>query len=633
MSAKKKQSAAKKGTGSKQGMNANPVIVKEEKNRLFLPVVLIMAVIPLIVHLTIVHLDLNEAYLFGQTVSTDLFSQAKAFWLLISSVILIILFVVNYKKIVHKHSRLITTYVIAGGTFALFTFLSALFSEYSTIAFWGVHDRAEGAFILCCYIFLLLYSMYAYRTQRDYRNIMIALGIVVVVSAVLGTFQYFGHDLITTDFGRFFTVSPWDRDKIDSFSLASKSGRMYGTFYHWDYAGSFAAIAVPVFTVLALAAKSLRARVSLWCMMLLSFWILLGSTSRAGIVGVVAAMIFGIILFGKLLVQHWKISVSGFAIFVITLIGMNVVSNGKLFYRIPSLVSDIASIFQTSETEDYLSKLPVKDVAVEDNTIVLVTQQNDTLKATLQNNRLKLVDGNGQTVAIKNKNGSSVISDERFSQFSFGLVPMGLNKESQGMVVRINGVPQFYFRIGDDNKLYLTNSTGTVDFGSAETPPHFGFSGKERLGSSRGYIWSRTLPMVAGHLLLGAGPDTFVLYFPQNDLFGKYWAYGTTNMLVDKPHNLYLQILFGEGGIALLAFLTIVILYLVDSFRLYAFKKQYRKNQIFGIALCLGVVGYLCAGMFNDSVVSVAPVFWIILGVGIAVNYENRRELISEKAE
>jgi hypothetical protein len=39
MSAKKKQSAAKKGTGSKQGMNANPVIVKEEKNRLFLPVV------------------------------------------------------------------------------------------------------------------------------------------------------------------------------------------------------------------------------------------------------------------------------------------------------------------------------------------------------------------------------------------------------------------------------------------------------------------------------------------------------------------------------------------------------------------------------------------------------------------
>jgi O-antigen ligase len=473
--------------------------------------------------------------------------------------------------------------VIAGGIFILFTLLSAIFSEYSFTAFWGVHDRAEGAFVLCSYILLLLYSMYAYHTQRDYRNIMIALGIVVTVSAVLGIFQYFGHDLITTDFGRFFTVSPWDRNRIRNFNFAFESEKLYGTFYNRDYAGSFAAITVPVFTVLALSAKSLRARVALWSMTLFSFWILFGSTSRAGIVGVAVAMIFGIILFGKFLAQYWKISVSGFAIFVIVLIGMNVVSNGTIFSRIPSLIYDIASVFQSNATEDYLSKLPVKDV------------------------------------------------DKRFSEFSFGLVPMGLNKDSQGIEVRINGVPQFYFRIGEGDKLYLTNSTGTVDIDSLETPPHFGFNGKEHLGSTRGYIWSRTLPMVTDHLLLGAGPDTFVFYFPQNDLFGKYWAYGTTNMLVDKPHNMYLQILFGEGGIALLAFLTIILLYLVDSFRLYALKKQYKTNQIFGAALCLGVVGYLCAGMFNDSVVSVAPVFWIILGVGIAVNYENRRKLIREK--
>jgi hypothetical protein len=627
MSSKNKQSAANKNVVFQKGKHENPAIDNMEQNRLFLPIVLVMAVIPLIVHWTIVHLDYNEACLFGQSIMADLYSQAKALWLLIAGGILIILCGVNYKKIFHKHSRMITTYVIAGGTFVLFTLLSAAFSEYSSIAFWGVHDRAEGALIWCCYILLFLYSMYAYRTQRDYRNIIVALGIVVTVSAVLGTFQYFGHDLITTDLGRFFTISPWDRDKIEDFSFLSQSGRLYSTFYHWDYAGSFAAIAVPVFFVLALAAKSLRTRVALWSMALLSLWILLGSTSRAGIVGVSIAIIFGIIFFGKLLAQHWKVSVSGFAIFVIALIGINVVSNGKIFARIPSLMSDIASIFQTSETEDYLSKLPVKDVSAEDNTIILVTQQNDTLKAVLQNNTLKLLDGNGQAVSIRNENGSSIISDERFSQFSFGLVKMGFNKDSQGIVVRINGVPQFYFRIGDDNKLYLTNSAGTADIDSLETPPHFGFKGKEQLGSARGYIWSRTLPMVVGHLLLGAGPDTFVLYFPQNDLLGKYWAYGTANMIVDKPHNLYLQIWFGAGGITLLAFLTIVILYLVDSFRLYALKKQYQMKQIFGIALCLGVVGYLCAGMFNDSVISVAPVFWIILGVGIAVNYENRREL------
>jgi hypothetical protein len=499
----------------KKGMDTNSDIGKTEKNYLFLPVVLVMIVIPLIVHLTIVHLDFNEACLFGTTVSGDLFSQAKAMWLLIAGIICIILFGVNYRKLVQKHSRLITTYVIAGGIFILFTLLSAIFSEYSFTAFWGVHDRAEGAFVLCSYILLLLYSMYAYHTQRDYRNIMIALGIVVTVSAVLGIFQYFGHDLITTDFGRFFTVSPWDRNRIRNFNFAFESEKLYGTFYNRDYAGSFAAITVPVFTVLALSAKSLRARVALWSMTLFSFWILFGSTSRAGIVGVAVAMIFGIILFGKFLAQYWKISVSGFAIFVIVLIGMNVVSNGTIFSRIPSLIYDIASVFQSNATEDYLSKLPVKDVASKDNTIILVTQQNDILKAEFQNNMLKLLDGNGQDVAIQNKNGSSVISDKRFSEFSFGLVPMGLNKDSQGIEVRINGVPQFYFRIGEGDKLYLTNSTGTVDIDSLETPPHFGFNGKEHLGSTRGYIWSRTLPMVTDHLLLGAGPDTFVFYFPQ----------------------------------------------------------------------------------------------------------------------
>ena len=35
----------------------------------------------------------------------------------------------------------------------------------------------------------------------------------------------------------------------------------------------------------------------------------------------------------------------------------------------------------------------------------------------------------------------------------------------------------------------------------------------------------------------------------------------------------------------------------------------------------LAFCGYATAGMFNDSLVSVAPVFWVILGMGIACNY------------
>lgn len=41
--------------------------------------------------------------------------------------------------------------------------------------------------------------------------------------------------------------------------------------------------------------------------------------------------------------------------------------------------------------------------------------------------------------------------------------------------------------------------------------------GYERAFSGRGYIWGRTIPLIAKHLLWGSGPDTFAAEFPQTD--------------------------------------------------------------------------------------------------------------------
>lgn len=103
-----------------------------------------------------------------------------------------------------------------------------------------------------------------------------------------------------------------------------------------------------------------------------------------------------------------------------------------------------------------------------------------------------------------------------------------------------------------------------------EESPIAGFlKGKELIGSMRGYIWSRTIPILPDYLVLGAGPDCFLYEFPQDDIWGKLYAYGTGSIVVDKPHNLYLQIFVNEGGIALLAFLAVCVSYLWDCFRLY----------------------------------------------------------------
>jgi O-antigen ligase len=163
-----------------------------------------------------------------------------------------------------------------------------------------------------------------------------------------------------------------------------------------------------------------------------------------------------------------------------------------------------------------------------------------------------------------------------------------------------------------------------------EEAPTIGFQGKEKLGSARGYIWSRSLPILLHSLFIGQGPDTFFAVFPQGDLLGKLYAYNTTQMIVDKPHNLYLQISINEGGIALIAFLVMMLAYCIDSFKLYALRKEYNVQQAIGAAIALAIIGYLGAGFFNDSIVSVAPIFWVLFGTGIAVNLHNKKQTQTE---
>lgn len=174
-------------------------------------------------------------------------------------------------------------------------------------------------------------------------------------------------------------------------------------------------------------------------------------------------------------------------------------------------------------------------------------------------------------------------------------------------------------------------STEKMDIDRPEVAGYF--VGKEKIGSMRGYIWGRTLPLMKHNLLLGTGPDTFAYEFPNRDIFGKQYAYHTVYAYVEKAHNQYMQTFVQNGGIAFLAYLGILLLYLIDSIKLYGFKRQYAVREWFGLALCLAVVGYMGDTFFIDSCISNAPIFWVLLGVGIAVNRANAKAHLMQKED
>ena len=164
-------------------------------------------------------------------------------------------------------------------------------------------------------------------------------------------------------------------------------------------------------------------------------------------------------------------------------------------------------------------------------------------------------------------------TNENFKNISFKSVNLILNQlELMAFLLNVDNQPIFMFALKNDNSIHIINTNSKKDV-DIEFPETFGFKGKEKLGSMRGYIWSRSIPMLKNNLILGSGPDTFAFRFPQNDLIGLYYAYDTPNTIVDKPHNLYLQIALNDGVIALLAFLAIMIIYIVDSIKLYALKE------------------------------------------------------------
>jgi len=61
-------------------------------------------------------------------------------------------------------------------------------------------------------------------------------------------------------------------------------------------------------------------------------------------------------------------------------------------------------------------------------------------------------------------------------------------------------------------------------------------------------------------------------------------------------------------------------MYFFQSLRLY-WNSEFRDiYTITGVGILAAFTGYVVAGLFNDSIISVAPVFWILLGIGISIN-------------
>lgn len=605
---------------------------KESLQRtLFLPVIMILGVLPLVVRAKVGYLEEAVAIVFRKSTYMEFYAQGKAIILIgvAGLMILLAILVLAKKQIPIKKSKYIYIYMVGSGLFLLGAIVSTVLSEYKRVALLGIFDRAEGLLVIISYIVVMFYMIFVFNEEKHSKYIIGSLAFVIVVSTILGATQYVGKDLILTDIGKRIIIPNSLKQLRGMLTNQFTYGMITCTLYNPNYVGSFSAIVLPIFVALCFIEKHKGKRLFYIFITGCAIFLLVGSKSSAGLLATIMVILLAFIMLGKYIMvacRKYKKAVMISGLCFVVAIG---ISSPLWFNEFKALTSQIyETLFTVHDQDEYLQKVAIKDVVTEGRETIIKMAEGD-LVVGRDEESIYFEDENNQPVEVEDGDDVIIIKDSRFNNYFF----QKFYDSEDKMQIKALGLAQY------DNKfntkdMYMTlfvlsiqeKGIVLVDSYSGQpitnkVPERWGFAGKELVGSGRGYIWARTLPLLKKTILIGHGPDTYSLYYPQDDLIGKYYTYSAPTMVVDKPHNMYLQIAMNLGGIALIGFLILVILYIVQSIRLYGFKEEYSTLERLGLSIMLGVFGYLIAGIFNDSTVCVAPVFYGVLGVGIAINH------------
>ncbi len=567
-----------------------------------IPIAFIAAIIPLIVRLKIVTLQGDSLlYWTGSNESADFFSYYKMIWFIIGATIAVVMMIIKLKRDNMQIKK--TNVYIPIIVYSILAVFSTLLSNTKEIALYGFVDRYEGLFVLLGYMLILFIIINTVDTEKQIKFILHSIIVSASIIGIIGLFQFFGHDILQSKLGQLLTIPLKYKDYISKIKFATVANSIYSTLYHYNYLGSYMSMLFPLSIVLFFMSKGKRNKIITGLFSLLMFINWIACRSRAGVIGGTVALVIIFVVNRKRIFKNWKVVILLISSFAILFVGLDAVSNRTLSKKLKSLYTDPQNITQA----EY-----IKDININNNILKIQSSKNN-LNILYQDNQLFFANNENKYINTSYENGKIILKDEKYKQFQIYLT---MDKNFNIIHVQVgNSSSEFIVYKGT---FKIINHNGqAVDIKPVEK---FGFEGKEKLGSSRGYIWSRSIPLLKDTIILGNGPDTFATSFPQDDCVGKILAYGTSKIVVDKPHNLYLQIALNTGVISLIALLVLFIGYIINSFKIYIRNDFNDFKSIIGFGIFAAVCGYLGSAFFNDSVISVAPVFWVLLGMGISIN-------------
>lgn len=518
-------------------------------------------------------------------------------------------------------------YLIPLAVYFVMCLLSTICSEQRQMAIWGGYEQWEGMIVLGAYVLVLLFAYCLVKGQTEITIVSRGLLAGVFLLSLLSARQAMGQDFFRTEVGK--AVMNFMIDRKLNFTFNFEPGRVYSTLYNPNYVGSYVALLLPVVLAMVVLRKKVGAVIQSAIAGITAVFLvimLFGSESVTGCIGIVASLVLFIVLMAANIKKHPRIS-AGIAVVCTGLMVMAVVWNRPVFeYGLNKITNPTPNSF---EVQSMVSKEGILSIrTVKDDLLRLGVYVKDG------SYMYEAVDSEGNSAGIYRDEaaGTMKFTDSRFQGIEISEVSVEVDSEVRnGFVVKTPATGKSYTVVmktaeypsrGLGQTVYeIYNPFEKLD--GLRQIESFGFEDNQHFASRRGYIWSRTIPLLKEHLILGSGPNTFVYEFPNDDYVGMKNV-GYDGAIVTKPHNMFMQIFVQTGLVSLLAFLALYGFYFWECLKLYFGKTEYGTRERLGLGIFLGTFGYLVTGLANDSTVAVAPIYWCLLGVGMAVNRMNR---------
>lgn len=554
----------------------------------------VTAVVPLLARLH-VEFDLPRSLIalsYAQPL-TDLFAWCKAVVVTFCAGIVILAFA---GAVARKTALVPTVPLLPVGGLTAFLIASSIRSRYPEFILMGSPGLNEGLPVLMSYLVLFVAASLSIWRVRDLQWLIAGLGISAAVMSIIAVSELRGHSLLLDAGMKKYWLGVGNDLNLARDAHAGAAA-MFGNS---NYLGSYCAMIVPLFAALTLAASTRQARLAAFALANGSFALLLASNSRAGFWAAgVASLIILALLARRCLRRSWP--------WLLGLLG-GFLGEVLLTPHLATTIRDPVERFSSAPT----STLPYTHVEAIDGLFHVALGGPELIIARVEDGAMQFRDDANRPLPLSSNGEQSWPTSARYGEYR--LIPSTLQGYhivtviNQGLKLQVASTPQG-FRVLTRRALLTPEVPATLSLPVSETA--FGL---------RGFIWARTLPLLRRTWLLGQGPGTFVLDYPNRDFGGFLRAFGAAETLIDKPHNFYLQFAHLSGNTSLFLLLAMFAAYSWQSVVLLSRGPAPGSARGLAAAFFAAFLGFVGVGLANDSMVGVTPIFWILWGAGHLAN-------------